>query len=103
MERVAEVLILAAALALLALTGYAVHGWRRRRRVRRVEGWVRDYLAARYARLPDRLTIDCSADPLWPVLVNFADPRTGARRHLRFACPGAPASFALISERDLGP
>ncbi len=103
MERVAEVLIPAAALASLALAAYVGYAWRRRSRVRRAEGWVRDYLMARYGGLPDRLSIDCSADPLWPVLVNFTEQQTGARRHLRFSWAGGAAPPELTSEREPRP
>ena len=33
-----------------------------------------------------------------PVLVDFSSPRTGARHRLRFDCPGAGSSLALLSE-----
>jgi hypothetical protein len=101
METSAEVLMWMAGLALIALAAFVVYGWRRRARVRRVEGWVRNYLVARFGGLPDRLSINWYGDPLAPVLVNFADPRTGTRQHFRFACTGAPATFRLLLEREV--
>ena len=91
-----------AVLAALALAGFAVYRWRQRERARRVDRWVRDYLAARYGGVPDGLRIDCSDDQLWPVLVSF-DGRPGEpRQRLRFSCAGPTSSFALLSEEGAG-
>src|SRR5262249_29508685 len=66
MQDSVTVLIGMAALAALALAGFAIYRWRQRERARRVDRWVRDYLAARYGGVPDGLHINCSDDRLWP-------------------------------------
>jgi hypothetical protein len=93
-------LIAVAALAVTALAAFAVYRWRQRQRVRRVEQWVKDYLSVRYDGQPGRLSIDCSDDPLWPVLVAFDDPRTGAHHRLRFTCAGPASTFSLQAEQE---
>jgi hypothetical protein len=35
---------------------------------------VKNYLCVRYGELPNPLSINCSDDPLWPVLVAFDTP-----------------------------
>jgi hypothetical protein len=99
MNSSAVAVIAMAAGAVAALGVFALYRWQQRKRVRRVGGWVRDYLSARYGELPNPLTINCSDDRLWPVLVGFDDPQTGARHRLQFACPGPHATFALLSEQ----
>ena len=100
MEKSTELWIGIATLALVALAALAVYRRRQRHRVRRVEGWVKDYLSARYGELPNRLSINCSDDPLWPVLVAFNAPRTGIRHRLRFTCGAAHSTFALLAEKE---
>jgi len=85
--------------AVAAVGAFALYRWQQRQRVLRVGGWVRDYLSARYGELPNHLNINCSDDRLWPVLVGFDNPRTGARHRLQFACPGPNSTFALLSEQ----
>jgi hypothetical protein len=93
----AEWLAWVAVLAGLALAAFALHRRGCRRRVRRVEGRVNDYLSPRYGgKAPGGLHVDCSDDPLWPVLVSFDDPRGGPRVRLRFSCPGAGGTVSLI-------
>jgi hypothetical protein len=94
------VLIGMAALALMALAAFGVYLWRQRQRVRRAEVWVRDFLFARYGVLPDNLNINCSDDPLWPVLVDFDGPGTGNRHSLQFAYPGASSTLSLLCEKQ---
>jgi hypothetical protein len=84
--------------SVVGLVAYAVYRRRQRRRVRRVEKWVGEYLSGRYGGVPAPLHVNCSDDRLWPVLVDFVSPRTGARHRLRFDCPGAGSSLALLSE-----
>jgi hypothetical protein len=96
----AQVLIGVAALGLAAVAAVVVYRWRQKKRVRQVEDWVKDYLCIRYGELPNRLSIDCSDDTLWPVLVAFDTPRTGTRHNLRFTCGGTPSTFALLSEKE---
>jgi hypothetical protein len=96
----AELVIGMAGLVATALAAFAVYRWRQRQRVRQVERWVREYLAVRYGALPNHPSINCSDDPLWPVLVAFDNPRTGTRHHLQFACPGPPSTFALLSAEE---
>lgn len=81
-----------------AAAAFAVYRWRLWRRARRVDAWVRDYLARRFGGAPGSLHIDCSDDELWPVLVTFDDPDTGARRRLRFVCPGPGFACSLVSD-----
>lgn len=100
MEKSIEVLIGMAALGLAATAAFAVYRWRQRNRVRRVEKWVKDYLCARYGELPNPLSINCSDDPLWPVLVAFDTPRTGIRHSMQFTCGGRDSTYALLSEKE---
>ena len=100
MDRSVEVLIGLAVGSVAGLVVYAVYRWRQRRRVHRVETWVKEYLSGRYGELPNPLHINCSDDRLWPVLVAFASPRTGVQHRLQFNCPGAGSSLALLSEEE---
>lgn len=84
--------------SVVGLVAYAVHQRRQRMRRRRVERWVGEYLSGRYGEVPAPLHVNCSDDRLWPVLVDFSSPRTGARHRLRFDCPGAGSSLTLLSE-----
>jgi len=86
--------------ALSALAAFAFYRWRTRQRVRRVEEWATDYLVARHGAPLGNLHVNCSDDPLWPVLASCDNPRTGARHSLRFSCPGAPSTFTLESETE---
>jgi hypothetical protein len=95
-----EVLIGMAAVVIAGLVAYAIYRWQQRRRVHRVEGWVKEYLSDRYGGLPAPLRIDCSDDRLWPVLVDFTSPRTGIRHRLQFTCGGKHSTFALLSEEE---
>ncbi len=99
MDGNAGVLIGVIALVFTALAAFTAYRWRQRRRVFRVKEWVNGYLRTRYGELPDRLDINCSDDPLWPVLVAFDLPRTGVRHRLRFACHG-PSSLSLLAEKE---
>jgi hypothetical protein len=100
MDRSAEVSIGMAVLALTALAAGAVYRWRMRDRVRRVETWVKGYLSDRYGGLPDRLTINCSDDRTWPVLVGFDNLGTGTWHRLQFGCWGQPSTFSLLAEAE---
>src|SRR5436305_14379989 len=100
METGVAVIIGMAALGLTAAAAFVVYRWRQRKRVHRVKGWVKDYLCARYGELPNLLSINCSDDPLWPVLVAFDTPRTGIRHGMHFTCGSRHSTFALLSERD---
>jgi hypothetical protein len=99
LENSAEVLIGMAALGLTAVAAFVVYRWRQKKRVRRVQEWVKGYLVTRYGEVPDRLNINCSDDPLWPVLVAFDRPPGGTRHSLQFACHGPPSAFSLVSEK----
>jgi hypothetical protein len=96
----AELLVGTAALGLAAATAFVVYKWRQKKRVRRVESCVKEYLRARYGEVPDPLSINCSDDPLWPILVAFDGPRAGARHSLQFTCGGTHSTFALLSEKE---
>src|SRR5947209_20029010 len=100
MQNSAEVLIGMAALGLSATAALVVYRWRQKKRIRRVEKWVKEYLSARYGALPNPLTINCSNDLLWPVLVAFDAPRTGIRHRIQFTCGGRGSTYALLSEND---
>ena len=89
-------------MVLVALAAFASYRWQQRKRVRSVEGRVREYLVSRYGGLPDRLDINCSEDPLWPVLVSFDDPRTGTRSRLQFSCAGPASALCLLLEKEEG-
>ena len=102
MDRSVELVTGIAVILAVALAAFAVYRWLLRRRVHRVEAWVRAYLVDRYGGLPDRLHIHCSDDARWPVLVSFLAPTTGSRQRLQFACGGAPSTFALAAEKTDG-
>ena len=51
MQNSAEVLIGMAALGLSATAALVVYRWRQKKRIRRVEKWVKEYLSARYGAL----------------------------------------------------
>jgi|SRR5579884_2160382 len=93
-------LLTAAVLAVTALVVFALSRRRQRLRARRVGLRVNEYLLARCGTLPTSLNINCSIDPLWPVVVAFVDPRTGARHRLRFDCCGPHAALSLVSEKE---
>lgn len=99
MEQSVAALVGMAGLALTALAAFALYRWAQRKRVRRVERWVGDYLTARYGGIPDGFHVNCSDDRLWPVLVDFADPHTGTRHYLQFSCTGPQTSLSLLSEK----
>jgi hypothetical protein len=91
-----------AVLVVAGLAAFSIYRWRQRRRVRRVGAWVRGYLADRYGEVPAHLHVSCSDDRLWPVLADFNEPRSGARRQLRFSCPGANSTFSPLPEQEAG-
>src|SRR5579885_1321177 len=91
-----EVLIGMAAVVIVGLVLFAINGWRQRRRVHRVEEWVKKYLSDRYGVLPSCLRIDCSDDRLWPVLVAFERPPDRSCHNLQFDCHGAATSYSLL-------
>jgi hypothetical protein len=81
-----------------ALVGFGFYRRGRRARARRVGEGVTGFLTARYGGPPPGLHIDCSDDDLWPVLVRFDHPQTGARHCLRFDCHGPRSALSLLSE-----
>jgi hypothetical protein len=100
MDRNLGVLMGMAGLAVVALSAFTVYRWRQRGRIRRIKAWVSRFLSDRYGALPGRLTINCSDDPLWPVLVGFDHPTNSMRHSLQFACAGRPSAYSLLSETD---
>ena len=100
MDRSVEILIGTAAAVIVGLVACVIYRWLQRRRVHRVEGWVKEYLSDRYGELPASLRIACSDDRLWPVLVDFIGPRTGVRHRLQFTCDGTHSTFTLISDEE---
>ena len=99
---VVGVLIWVAALAAVALAAFVLYRWRQREHVRQVGARVKEFLIARYGQLPEHLHINCSNDPLWPVLVGFDRPGLGTRHGMQFICPGLPSTLALLSENEPG-
>jgi hypothetical protein len=83
-----------------SLAAFAIYKWRQQKRVGQVNRWVNDYLSVRYGELPAQLTINCSHDTFWPVLVRFNTPGTGIRHSLQFACRGKQSAWFLLSEKD---
>jgi hypothetical protein len=102
-DKQVEVLVGVAAAALVALLVVVAYRRGRRRRALRVEAAVGKYLSGRYGALPKNLTVNCSDDALWPVLVAFDHPQTGARHRLEFGVREQDASVSLISERTDNP
>lgn len=86
--------------AVMALAALAFYKWWQRRRVLRVERWIKEYVSVQYGQLPDHLNINCSDDRLWPVLVTLENSRTGSRHSLQFACAGPESTFSLLSDRE---
>ena len=103
MDGSARALMGTVGLAVTAVVAFAVYRWLKRKRVRRVEAWVKGFLSDRYGEPRNHLHIDCSDDPLWPVLVVFDDQDTGTRHRLQFSCSGPPATFSLLSEKEHQP
>jgi hypothetical protein len=66
-------------LVAMSLAALAIYRWRQQKRVGKIDGWVNDYLLVRYGELPTQLSINCSHDTFWPVLVRFHTPGTGIR------------------------
>ena len=98
MDKQVEVLVGVAAAALVAVLAVVAYRRGRRRRALRVEAAARKYLSGRYGALPKNLTVNCSDDALWPVLVAFEHPQTGARHRLQFSVCERDASLSLDSE-----
>jgi hypothetical protein len=95
-----QVLVWAAVLAPAALAVIAAYRWRQRKRALQVGDRVREFLSARYGEVPGGLNVNCSDDPLWPVLVSFQNPHTGSRHRLQFACPGPASTLSFLSEKE---
>jgi hypothetical protein len=91
-------------ISLLLLCGlllFAIYSQRKRQRALRITKWIRDYLSQNYGALvPDSLHINCSDDPLWPVIVRFTELKTGSRLCLQFASPESPKSIQVLSSVD---
>ena len=100
MANSAVVLIGMAAVGLTAVAAFMVYRWWQKKRIHRVETWVKDYVSLHYGELPNPLTINCSDDPLWPVLVSFDTPHNGTRHSLRFTCGRTHSSFALLLKKE---
>lgn len=100
MEKHMPLVFMVAGVAAVALAAFAWYRWRQRQRVRGVEAGVRDYLTGRFGRSLERVSINCSDDLLWPVLVGFDDVQTGLRHRLQFSCQGPPSALRLVSEES---
>ena len=103
MDNQTEVLVGIAAAALVAVVAVVVYRKGRHRRALRVEASARKYLSDRYGELPKNLTVNCSDDAIWPVLVEFSHPKTGARHRLQFGVCERDASLSLLSEQTDNP
>lgn len=94
-----EILVLLLTGLAIAVTGcFLVYRLLMRQRVRDVHERVRDYLRQQYDA-PVEVHINCSDDPLWPILVSFVDPH-GARQDLQFMCAGPISTFALVKSEN---
>jgi hypothetical protein len=100
MEKHWPLALMAAAMAAVALAAFAYYSWRCRERSRGVKAWVESYLRDRFGNSLERVSVNCSDDRSWPVLVGFDDVQTGLRHRLRFHCPGSPSSMRLESEQS---
>ena len=76
MEKHLPLFIMVAAAA-VALAAFACYRWRQSRRVRGVNEWIGAYLRDRFGGPLDRVSINCSDDRLWPVLVGCDDRAAG--------------------------
>ena len=85
-------------LAIAAIGAFFVYRWRQRQRVLAMNVGIREYLCQRFGQLPDNLTINCSDDPLWPILVSFTTPPYDDKHHLQFMYSGPISTLALLSE-----
>lgn len=92
-----EKLVIAAA-ALVAVAAYCLYRVQQRRRVLGIGECVRSYLQQQYGELPNDISINCSDDSRWPILVSFAEPQGGARRQLQFKCSGPLSSFRILAD-----
>jgi hypothetical protein len=99
MDKSTQVLLGMAVLAMVASALFAVYRWRQRERVRQVTAWVGEFLSSRDGNRPQGLTVNCSDDANWPILVGYDDPHNGKRHTAQFACGGRRSSLALISEQ----
>jgi hypothetical protein len=82
----------------VAIVAFAVYRSGERRRVQRIESWIKDYVAQRYGDALADLHINCTDDRRWPVLVSFDRAATQTRHRLQFLCSGGNSEFALLSE-----
>lgn len=85
---------------LTCLAVFPVYRWWQQKRVRRVELWVKNFLLARFGAIPNYLNINCSQDPLWPVLVYFETPSTERQHRMQFDCRRSQHTWLLVSERE---
>ncbi len=85
-------------LAIATICGFFVYRWRQQQRVRDVNLKIKDYLRGRFGRVPDNLTINCSDDPLWPILVSFTTAPYDDKHRLQFMCAGPISTLALLTE-----
>src|SRR4051812_793290 len=102
MEKHWPLMLMVAALAAAALAAFAFHRWRQERRTRGIKAWVEGVLRDRFGTSLERVTINCSEDATWPVLVGFDDVQKGTRHRLRFDCMGSSSTYRLESEQSEG-
>lgn len=86
------------AVVLVAIAAFAGYRWYQAGRTARIKKWVRSFLSDRYGRVPHPLSIQCTDDTRWPILVGFRTDNNQIRHRLQFICPGARHTFALVSE-----
>jgi hypothetical protein len=92
--------LMLAALAAAALAAFTYYRWRQDRRTRGIKAWVAGYLRDRFGNSLEQVTINCSEDTTWPVLVGFDGVQTSTRHRLRFCCMGPPSAYRLESEES---
>lgn len=84
----------------VAIVSFVVYRSVQRARVIRVKAWIKDFLSGRYGGLPEHLSINCTDDQRWPVLVEFSRPLSATRHRLQFMCSGDSSNYKLASEKE---
>lgn len=81
-----DLAILIAALAAVSVIAFVLYRLKNGERVRAVKERVRDHLRNYYGEVPGELTVNCSDDDRWPILVSFVEPRSHSVKRLQFKC-----------------
>jgi hypothetical protein len=85
--------------AVLAVTAvwFVLYRLKQASRVRAVKECVRSHLRKFYGERPHDLNFNCSDDYRWPILVSFAEPRSGVTKRLQFMCGETVATFRVLA------